>query len=203
VHSSQHAVRDADTFVSNGEMKHFSWPALWPPREPLLTLCAFTLLDNHVHLIGLEKHERGISRFMHKTGVAQAKHINRKYGETGGLFETPFQARLIASDRYVRWVVPYVLVKNTFEMHPEGLLWCTTHFDEAWQWASRYPFSSLGDYVTNRNSPLVDTDPLKRIIGGPREFKELCRDMIMGRKEKVDEDMSTLEEVSFEHAIPN
>jgi len=185
VHVGIHAIRDVESMINKRQIKLFEWPKSWPKRQPLFTLCAFTLLDTHIHQIGIEKIEKGISKFMHKSGIGTAKYFNLKYGEKGGLFQTPYQARVIDSDEYLRWAVAYVLVKNTFEMHPKGLQWATKNFEDAWEWANHYPFSSFGDYAgTTRNSPIVDTEDLKKILGGPKEFKGLCRDMILGRKEK-------------------
>jgi len=179
--------REIDQFRSGNPQKHFfAWPETWPNRDPLFTNCGFTLLDTHRHLLGQVTKEGGFSKFMQKTGISEVKHFNEKYKETGTIFQGPYEIRVIDSDRYLMWVVPYVMCKNTFEMHPKGLNWCTQNFEEAWQWAINYPFSSLGDYAGVRNSPIVDTAPLKEILGGPSEFKMLCRDMILGRKEKLD-----------------
>lgn len=168
-------------------VKKFSWPETWPERSPLFSLGAFTLLNNHLHIIGLETKKGGISKFMQKSGISMAKHFNEKYREKGTLFQGAYHAKVIDEDRYLRLVVPYVMVKNTFEMHPKGLTWAVQNFDAAWQWAIAYNFSSLADYGGERHSPIIDAKPLKDILGGPKEFKRLCQDMISGRKEKPED----------------
>jgi hypothetical protein len=125
--------------------------------------------------------------------------FNEKYQERGAVFQGPYRARVIDSDKYVRWVVPYVMCKNTFEMHPRGLAWAEKNFEEAWRWAVYYPFSSLGDYVGVRNSSIVDIRPLKEILGGPKEFKQLCRDMMLGRTKSLEKGLILeVDELSFE-----
>ncbi|MBI2474128.1 MAG: hypothetical protein HYV68_00335 [Candidatus Taylorbacteria bacterium] len=193
INSGLNSIRDVKLAVNNGELKIFQWPGVWGPREPLFTLAAFTLLDTHIHQIGFEIRESGISKYMHKSGISMAKFSNIKYGEKGSLYQTPYGARHINTDRYMRIVAPYVMCKNVFEMHPKGYKWCTLHFEEAWEWAVRYPFSSLGDYAEKRNSPIVDTRELKKILGGPGEFKQLCKDMIYGKEEITDEEAGFLE----------
>ena len=95
--------------------KIFFWPESWPKRNPLFSLCAFTLLNNHLHIIGLETKGDGISKFMQKSGISMAKHFNDKYQEKGALFQGAYHAKIIDKDEYLMWVVPYVMVKNTFE----------------------------------------------------------------------------------------
>lgn len=176
----------------------FIWPKSWPKRDPLISLWSFTFTLNHDHFIAEEKQERGISKFMQKINISAAKHFNEKYGEKGTVLQGSYQIKIIKEPRYLQWVVPYVMVKNTFEMHPRGYKWAVSHFEEAWKWAINYPFSSLGDYAGTRNSPIVTTGPLKKILGGPKEFKTLCKDMIFSREGIKNSELSEIIALSFE-----
>jgi hypothetical protein len=175
----------------------FRWPASWPERNPLIVLAAFTFNSNHDHLIVWERQERGLSQFMQKTGISVSKHFNEKYKEQGTVLK-PYTFKVIESDRYLQRVVPYVMVKNTFEMHPNGYQWAVHNFEQAWEWAIRYPFSSLGDYAGIRNSPIVDTARLKEILGTSKEFKSLCKDMILNREHIGEDEMSETIHFSLE-----
>jgi len=177
--------------------RFFSWPASWPERNPLIVLAAFTFNSNHDHLIVWERQERGLSQFMQKTGISVSKHFNEKYKEQGTVLK-PYTFKVIESDRYLQRVVPYVMVKNTFEMHPNGYQWAVHNFEQAWEWAIRYPFSSLGDYAGIRNSPIVDTARLKEILGTSKEFKSLCKDMILNREHIGEDEMSETIHFSLE-----
>lgn len=182
----------------NDKQHFFIWPNSWPKQNPLIYLWAFIFNNNHDHFISKEKQERGTSKFMQKIEISTTKHFNKKYGEKGTVFQGPYQIKIIENDRYLQWVVPYVMVKNTFEMHPKGYKWAVNNFEEAWKWAINYPFSSLGDYVGVRNSPIVTTEPLKKILGGPKEFKQLCKYMILGREKIKDLKFSKIITLSFE-----
>jgi hypothetical protein len=194
VNSDSNTMRDVEIMLGLNRIKIFERPSIWPKRERLLSLLAFTLNNNHDHIIALEIREKGISKFMQRSGISMSKHHNEKYGERGSLFQGAYKAKRIDSDEYLRWVAPYVMVKNTFEMHPRGYEWTTQNFEDAWKWAIQYPFSSLGDYAGVRNSPIVDTAELKKLLGSPKEFKELCRDMILGRRKP---DAETIESNLF------
>lgn len=161
----------------------FSRSAEWPEREPLVAVLAHTLMPNHMHLILRETQESGIAAFMQKIGQSMTNHYNEKYHETGSIFQGSYRGRTIADDTYLRYVSAYVMVKNVFELYPKGgLRGGTEHFDDAWQWAITYPFSSLGDFVGKRLSPILDNDILGEIFPTNREFKDFARDVILGGK---------------------
>ena len=176
----------------------FSWPKLWPERKPLISLWAFTFSGNHDHIIASVKEEKGLSKFMQKWNISTAKHFNDKYKEKGTVFQGPYVLRVIDSEDYLYWVIPYVMVKNTFEMHERGYDWAVNNFEEAWEWAIKYPFSSLGDYVGKRNSPIIDSSHIKELMGGLKEFKNLCEEMILNRKEMEKEKTEEMEYYSYE-----
>lgn len=175
----------------------FVWPSSWPKRDPLVDLAAFAFNKNHDHMIIWPRKEKGLSQFMQKCGISISKHFNEKYGQQGTVLK-PYTVKVINSDRYLQWVIPYVMVKNTFEMHPKGYQWAIHHFEEAWQWGIDYPFSSLGVYAGKRTSPIVNTAQLKKFVGPPEEFKRLCRAMIMGREQIKEDEMSEVLRFSFE-----
>src|SRR3989338_4753352 len=197
-HSNSKVMRDVLGQISSGSLALYEWPTSWPKRDPITRLCAFCLNYNHDHNIAVEIVEGGISKFMHDTGISKAKYHNEKYGDKGSFFQGPYDARVIESYKYLRWVIPYVMCKNTFEMHPRGYDWCKNNFDEAWEWSIHYPYSSLGVYAGIFESPIIDPNPLREIVGSPNAFYKLCRDMIDGRK--VDKDILSLDidSLSFE-----
>ena len=163
----------------------FYRPDNWPPQNPLVNILAFTLLDNHFHLLLEEIKKDGISSFMQKLGQSMSNHFNEKYLTKGSIFQGSYRGKVVRDDKYLLWLAPYIMLKNTFEMHPKGYEWAVQNFDDAWLWAIKYPFTSLADYISGRQSPIVNPELLKRIIGRPDEFKRLCKDMIHGRENIV------------------
>lgn len=181
-------IREIEEMIESGDLNIFDWPKEWPPQELLCSLVAFTLNYNHDHIIAWEIEDRGISRFMHKTGTSKASHYNYKYQETGSFFQGPYNAKLIDQDEYLRWVIPYVTCKNTFEMHPKGYDWCIENFNEAWEWAINYPYSSLGVHAGRQKPTVIDPEAVEKLIGNPRTFKKICRDMILGREKVIEKE---------------
>lgn len=153
----------------------------WSEKKPLVAIEAFTLMSNHFHLILKEIEEGGISKFMHRVGTGMSNYANAKYKEKGTLFQGPYRSRTISDDSYFRYVGVYVMVKNTFELFPGGYEKACASFDVAWEWATHYPYSSLGHYAGAVNSPILENPFLKELFLTPSEFKEFSRDVLLGR----------------------
>lgn len=153
----------------------------WPEKKPLVAIEAFTLLLNHFHLILKEIEEGGVAKFMHKLGTGMANHANAKYKEKGSLFQGPYRLRTISGDSYFRYAGAYVMVKNTFELFPGGFERACKSFDTAWEWAIRYPYSSLGHYAGTLDLPILTTPFLKELFPKPSELKSFSRDLLEGR----------------------
>ena len=154
----------------------------WPKRKPIVRILAYTLMPNHIHLLLKEIREGGISEFMRKLGQSMSNHHNERYMQHGSIFQGSYRGRTVESDEYLRYVAAYIMAKNTFELYPRGgLRGATEHFEDAWKWGIKYPFSSLGDYAGVRKSPILERDILGETLS-PRTFKLFCRDVIEGGK---------------------
>ena len=162
-------------------------------------------MDNHFHLLLKEIQEGGVSRFMQSICGSMSRHYNEKYQERGSIFQGPYRSRTIDSDRYLRWVVSYILVKNVFELFPGGYTKALENFDDAWKWAKSYEYSGFKDFVGHMSKPtsqtcglescympILDMDILKGYFKSEKDLKEKSRDMIFGRRGM------RIEEVSFQ-----
>ena len=161
----------------------FERPSSWPPRKPLVSIISYTLMPNHFHLILREIQEGGTSLFMKKLGQSMTNHFNEKYDEKGTIFQGAYKSRTIKDDRQMRYAIAYVIVKNTFELYPNGgLKDAMKDFETAWHWAIEYPFSSLSAFCGKRSSPIVDKSLLSDMFETPHHFKIYAQDVILGGK---------------------
>lgn len=87
-------------------------------RETLVDMGAYALMPNHVHFIVREKMEKGIALFMQKVFTSYTMYYNKKYERTGALFAGTFKSKHIPDDRYLKRVIPYVLLNPD---HSAGL----------------------------------------------------------------------------------
>jgi len=160
----------------------FHRPGDWPERSPLVEVVAYTLLPNHFHLILRETKEGGVSQFMQKLGQSMTNHFNEKYDEKGSLFQGAFKSKTCTDDTYMRYLFAYVMVKNTFEMYPEGgLVGARKNFEYAWKWALTYPFSSLREYAGTKNTPILSKQHFQEIFPN-NSFKKFTKDVILSGK---------------------
>ena len=109
-----------------------------------------------------------------------SKYFNTKYGEKGSLFQSSYHARTVAEDEHYRYLAFYILVKNVLEMYPGGLHAVQGNFDDAWEWAKQYPYSSFRDIVSGTPSPIVDDEGglIASIIGTGDSYKQEAKELL-------------------------
>lgn len=185
-------------FVLNDEYKNDNWvrdiesyprftrPKYWPEQKPLVDIHAFTLLDNHLHLlIGLRNDSTaGLVDFTRRLFRSMTGYFNEKHHEKGSIFQGPYKSVEVTADSQLRYLIPYILVKNTLEMHPSGL--AVAHdFDSAWQWACAYRYSSLGHASGATDSPILTKDNVVTdVFRTESELRAASRDMLSSYLEK-------------------
>ena len=159
----------------------FEWPEEWPQRKPLVRILAWMLHLNHFHLLLQEIDEGGIAKFMQRFCGSMSVCFNLKYKGQGSIFQGSYRGRRVDNDTYFRHLVFYILVKNTMELYRGGITAVTRHFDDAWQWALNYQYSSLPDHLLNREFPIVDDAEglIGEVIGNKRSFKKEAKEMLM------------------------
>lgn len=180
-------------YILNDEYKSHNWvketrklplfarPDHWPERKPITRVLAWTLMPNHIHLILQETRKGGVSKFMQRVGGSMTLRFNTKHKNQGSLFQSAYKARRVCDDDYLKYLMFYVLAKNVLEIYPGGLKAAVSEFDNAWNWALSYPFSSLRFGLSSVESPVID-DPeniVKGAIGNnlsPLEVLEMIKE---------------------------
>lgn len=166
----------------------FERPDSWPERQPLVDILAWTLLSNHFHLLVRERVERGLAKFMQRLGNSMSSSYNKKYDEKGSLFQGSYKGKIVHDDTYLRQLVGYILVKNTFELYPGGIAVAARQFDKAWRWGLEYPYSSFGVSATGKRSPvLCDEEGLVASILTEPHFKRDAKDLLIAHAFTSDE----------------
>src|SRR3989344_2757866 len=161
----------------------FERPKHWPDRRPLVKILAWTLMPNHFHLLLQEIQDAGVSRFMQSLCGSMSRHFNEKYHETGSIFQGSYRSRTIDTDRYIRWAISYVLVKNVFELYPGGYDHAVKEFEAAWKWGvEKYTLSGLQEIAHAKKPSVTDTDLFWDFFESVTDFKSCSRDMIRSRR---------------------
>lgn len=160
--------------------KILTWPSEWPERNRLVDILALTLKDNHYHLVLQEIKEGGVAKFMQKFGTGITGRFNTRHKETGRLFQGSYKARRVGTDNYLKYLNVYLHIKNVFELYPGGIKKALKEFEGAYQFASHYPYTSLGGYVHNEPNirKIISSNLLDDEFMDEREFKKFARECI-------------------------
>lgn len=129
---------------------------------------AFVLMTNHVHLLATPSDEHGISRMMQAIGRSYVGYINHTYRRTGTLWEGRFKSTLVDTDNYLLTVSRYIElnpVRATMVEHP-----------------SEYPWSSYrGNAMGKKIELLVPHDIYCRLGKEPEDRQKAYRELFRGR----------------------
>lgn len=120
--------------------------------ETGLTIIAYCLMENHVHLLVDDK-EGQSALFMKKLGVTYAHYFNCKYERTGHLFQDRYKSEVIEDERYYLTVFRYIL------NNPVKAGICA---------ASEYKWSSYKEY--GKINTITNTMTLQNMIGEKNQF---------------------------------
>lgn len=175
---------DPDWIIATSSLNPPQIPNHWPERKPLVEILAWTLMPNHFHLLLKEIMDGGIAYFMQRICGSMSKQYNNKYDEFGSIFQGGYRGKTIDTGEYLRYVLPYIVVKNVFELYPGGLASAMQSFEKAWQWALTYPYSSLPSHVYGNNSPILTMNTVKEMFESGTTFKNQAYDMLTAHIEQ-------------------
>ena len=139
-------------FEERADYIHFLHNLKQYSSENKITINAFCLMENHVHLLIYDK-EHNQSLFMKRLAGNYALWFNKKYDRAGHLFQGRYTCRMIESDDALCSVFRYIL-NNPLKA---GI--CPP---------AEYQWSSYGRYGDPRS--FVDTKILVELLGSFEEY---------------------------------
>ena len=113
-----------------------------------VTLLAYCLMPNHVHLLLYQKSEEPIDQFIHRLHTAFTMYFNKKYERVGAVFQGRFKAKLIETDEYLLHVSRYIHINPLEILHAQGRA-LNSQLETC-------PWSSYGEYINSRSNRLCD-----------------------------------------------
>ncbi len=115
-----------------------------------VTLLAYCLMPNHVHLLLRQDDEEPIDRFIHRLHTAYTMYFNIKYERVGAVFQGRFKAKLVDSDEYLLHVSRYIHI-NPIEIVQDYAQGRALSVE-----LGKYPWSSYGEYLKSGPENLCD-----------------------------------------------
>ena len=125
--------------------------------QELVSLHAYVLMTNHVHLLMTAARDEGVAVVMKRVGQRYVQHVNRTSHRTGGLFEGRFRSSLIDADGYLLACQRYI------ELNPVRASMVGAPGD--------YPWSSYRANALGRGDPMVTPHALYRELAGSDEAR--------------------------------
>lgn len=114
--------------------------------EQLVDIGAYSLMPTHPHLLLKQRLDGGIARFMQKVFTGYTMYFNLKYVRSGSLFAGTYKAKHIADDRYLKQVVPYILLNAAELFEPNWKNGVGNAHRMAKQLAE-YPYSNFPEFA--------------------------------------------------------
>ena len=127
-----------------------------------VSLHAYVLMTNHVHLLMTPSSPEGISRVMQLVGNRYVQYVNRSYRRTGTLWEGRHKSSLVEAERYLLSCYRYI------ELNPVRARMVSHPVD--------YPWSSYRHHASGQENPLItDHETFLRIGGSAAERRHAYR----------------------------
>jgi hypothetical protein len=159
----------------------FEWRGNSSKPKPVVKILAYSLKDNHFHLLLKEIVKGGISFFMKKLSNGFTAFINLKYGEKGRIFQGSYRGRRIPNENLLQYLDAYIQVFNSFEEYPGGIERALKEFNKAFEFVLNNPFSSLGESFGKRKLEIVERDVLGEMFPDLKIYKEFAYDALLVR----------------------
>lgn len=161
------------------------------PRERLVNILAYCLMDNHFHLMIQQKEENGITKFMRKIGTGYTNYFNKKYERNGVLFQGKFKSVHIEKDAHLLYLPIYIHfnpLDYEFKEWREGKI---KNYKKALEFLDNYRWSSYMDYTGKKNFPsIIEKDFLLANLESEEKYKRQIVDWMKSFKDIYDENFS-------------
>ena len=151
--------------------------------EQLVHIGAYCLMDNHFHLMLIEKEHGGISKFMSKLMTAYAMYFNKKYDRTGVLFEKPFKSKYVGlNDAYCDYLFLYIHFNPLKMIEPDWMEYGVVNEAKAQKFIETYKYSSYQDYYINtrEESLIINREEVPERLLETKDFKRLLAGLYSG-----------------------
>ncbi|MEZ4860731.1 MAG: transposase [Caldilineaceae bacterium] len=137
--------------------------------ECQIAMIAYCLLPNHYHWLVRQDGEIPAKLLAQRVFGSYTRAFNNAYAESGTLFASRFQAKLVDNDNYLRHLCRYIHmnpVKDGFATAPE--LW---------------PYSNYAEWIGLRQGTLVDRALVRAHFPATGQYQRFVLDYLAGRSQ--------------------
>lgn len=126
LHVIQRGNNRETIFMTNADHRFYLRCLKEASYEEKLTVHAYALMRNHVHLLVTPETESCLPKTMQSIGRRYVQYFNHIFGRTGTLWEGRYKSTLIDSERYLLTCMRYIElnpVRAKMVGHPEDYPW--------------------------------------------------------------------------------
>lgn len=142
--------------------KFDSYSREYPNYSRRLSLLSFCLMPNHLHLEIEMRDPLAAQKFMQSLKTAYAKYYNRKYKNSGYVFESRYHRRLLNAEADILHLSRYVHL-NPLALSPDY---------------ESYPYSSLHNYLNSDAPAWLKTEPILSYFESVSAYRQFHEDYV-------------------------
>jgi len=139
---------------------------IYPHYGKRISLLAYCLMPNHMHLLVYQEDERAIVEFMRALMTTYSLFFNKKYKRVGPVFQSRYRASRITQQDYLEHISRYI--------HLNPLEW------------EDYDYSSLKYYLNDASAEWLTPTKILELFPSPLQYLEFLKDY-EGHKLMLDE----------------
>lgn len=157
--------------VPNGITQQGYWKDMSRPRDCLVYIHCWCLMNNHYHLLvsPVDDDLTKLSMFMKKLNMGYARFFNEKYDRSGYLWQGKYKKVHIETDAHYLYIPFYIHLNPLDYSYAEWRSGTLENVDEAVSFLDEYRWSSWQDYSGIRNFPSLLGDTTIQELVGDRE----------------------------------
>lgn len=142
------------------------------PRECLVDILSFCMMNNHLHLILRQVSDNGISEFMQKLGSGYTNYFNNKYERSGSLFQGKYKLKLVENEAQYVYLPHYIHLNPLKLVFPKWKENGVGDVKKAKRFLEEYRWSSYRDYIGKKNFPsIISQKFVSELYGGPQNYR--------------------------------
>ena len=169
-------------FFESRDYKHYLTLLEKHSEETDVTIIAYCLMNNHVHLL-IRDTENNVSTLMQKMGISYAWYFNKQSGRAGHVFQGRFYSETIENEDYLLTAYRYIL------QNPQKAGICS---------AKRYAWNSYS--VEKRPGTFVDASMIRALLGDDAQYEAFLSEekddlILFDREPKIKDDRTALETI--------
>ena len=130
LHITQRGVNRGAIFIDDDDRQHYLMLLAESAHDHDLSIHAYVLMGNHVHLLVTATRSGALSDAMRQLGQNYVPAFNRRHRRTGTLWEGRFKSCLVSTDQYLLTVYRYIElnpVRASIVQSPEHHPWSSVH----------------------------------------------------------------------------